>query len=123
MEQMSACAPTAMSNDHDLTARTASTIADTAANAAPLCTSRRVWSAERAFSYQSHNDSQGDSRETIDVHRDRSRSDTRHLTNQRLRVRAPRGDRVADPRRVLIAHTALTNLLGEHADNDAIEPR
>ena len=26
-------------------------------------------------------------------------------------------------RRVLIAHTALTKLLGEHADNDAIEPR
>ena len=26
-------------------------------------------------------------------------------------------------RRVLIPHTALTKLLGEHADNDAIEPR
>ena len=121
---ISACAHTAMSNDHHIMARTASTIADAAANAAPSHTSRRVWSAVRADQLPAT---------TID-----EETHLKRLTYTVTEAAAILGisRTSADEcvrrgeiasltlgRRVLIAHTALTKLLGEHADNDAIEPR
>ena len=112
-----------MSNDHHITARTASTIADTAANAAPLCTSRRVWSVVRADQLPAttiHEETHL-KRVTYTVTETAailgiSRTSTYHCLRRGEIASLTLG------RRVLVAHTALTKLLGEHADNDAIEP-
>ena len=113
-----------MSNDHHIMARTASTIADAAATAPPLCTARRVWSAERAYQLPAttiHEETHL-KRLTYTVTETAAiLGISRTSTYQCLR----RGEiaSLTLGRRVLIAHTALTNRLGEHGDNDAIEPR